>query len=744
MVEPTRPSGVRGLRGRGPAMLCAATVLASIGAATLTLGSAASAVEQTPLEACSPVAREASSQARQINIVVDDSGSMFFNGKSEEKRWSFAKYSLEVLAALMGSEDTMNVFLLSDIEAGTAPAPVVTLSGSDSAASRVAQVHDVQFRGGGTPYARVQQAFDDVKTSSAEEKWLVILTDGQFQKGSEPSLIDVSVDEVARDLKAFVGDTTGLKVAYLALGDSKEIAGDRAAGIFTDKAATSRDLLGKMASFSNLIFGRDDAADVPTTWSVDLPLDSMIVLSQGRGVEPVTVSAAGTDLEPAAASEAYVQWAPNQQAVWDDRLVAAVPNRNLEGVLAQYRDIPSGDLSFGNLPAEANLTVFYEPKVNLGYRLEDSSGSVVTQADLVPGDYVLQYGFMDDECQFTDSALLGTVEYSAQVFEDGTTVTDGLQPGETITLNEGDAEIAMQASYLEGATAAQTFPLTVLPFPMQGSLVAEGATYNVSELAEFPPATSGTQLLYSIIEDGAERPPSAEEWAALDSETITITHDSNLEFDLVKGEEPGAFTLLLRAPDGDVYAADTGTFDVTVQAPTNSNGIAGTSATTTVDVRDDISGLDRFMNWLKTAGWKWFLALLAIIIALGYVFKKRFPKEIKGSPTIVGDAQSIGLPQQTSKGKFTRSGRRYLPFLADTATLRYVPPGVSGFRPMKLKAVGSKQMSVTNWKSLAERANVEVGGRAFDESMRQAPRFGARTSVRATGEGMTYTLTPNQ
>ena len=51
--------------------------------------------------------------SKTINVVFDDSGSMYENG---ETRWCKAKYALEVFASMMGPNDRMNVFCMNGSE----------------------------------------------------------------------------------------------------------------------------------------------------------------------------------------------------------------------------------------------------------------------------------------------------------------------------------------------------------------------------------------------------------------------------------------------------------------------------------------------------------------------------------------------------------------------------------------------------------------------------------------------------
>ena len=81
---------------------------------------------------------------------VDDSASMFSNGGNTPlDRWSNAKYSLEVFAALLGEQDNMNIYLTSTYAKGGSGS-VVQLAGKEAASSRVSKIHNMVMQGGDT------------------------------------------------------------------------------------------------------------------------------------------------------------------------------------------------------------------------------------------------------------------------------------------------------------------------------------------------------------------------------------------------------------------------------------------------------------------------------------------------------------------------------------------------------------------------------------------------------------------
>lgn len=87
---------------------------------------------------------------RQVNLVLDDSDSMFSDGTSSVDRWSNAKYSLEVFAAMLGPDDVLNVYRTSDFVGGKTSGAATTVLGSSPIEERIATIHRLDMIGGGT------------------------------------------------------------------------------------------------------------------------------------------------------------------------------------------------------------------------------------------------------------------------------------------------------------------------------------------------------------------------------------------------------------------------------------------------------------------------------------------------------------------------------------------------------------------------------------------------------------------
>ncbi|WP_396657969.1 hypothetical protein [Microbacterium sp.] len=704
------------------------------GAAAVASPSAAMGTEVTEASAdpvCGSTVTPAPPAPREINLVLDDSGSMFAgsaNGPPLD-RWSQAKYSLEVFAAMLDTADTLNVYRMSDFATGATSGPAETLSGSEPTSSRVARIHAMQMQGGGTPYAPVTQAYRDLVASSAPDKWLVVLSDGSFE-GQDDGAVQNDLRRFAEDGSS--GETT-LRVAFLAIGDSAPtLRSEPDRGVFFEKASASSDLLGKMTQFSNLIFDRDVLPETSDgRMTADLDLSQVMVFAQGKDVTIGELSIDGRSLEPR--STVAVSWAENADVRWDSGAIKAEPNKDLEGVLATFDDVPAGTGVFDIAGAET-IEVYYKPDVNFGVVLRDIDDRRVDASKIIAGTYTVQYGFMDDNCELIHSALLGDVEYSAKVVRDGEVIADAFASGDEIDLARGAVQLDVSARYLGESTAESTIDLTVLQAARPTTLTVESTTFNASELNEYTAPDGAIRVDYALASPGGAEQFNADEWAHIDTDSFTVTTDADLDFEVVLADEPGLLYLVPQAPGGDIFEASTGevTFTLTASHVYDEQLYESAAEGSTVIV-DDLPFWERLARWFARTGWWMLLLILLAILIVGYVVKPRFSPRIKRRPTVTGVPMSVSARAEEGRGKFAvQPLRKWMPFVADKATYIYVPAGVAGFRAMRLKAQRGGRMQLTNWKQVAERRNVAVNSTDLNEETSRMPVLGPSSNVTAT------------
>lgn len=727
-------------------VLCSTVLMALIVAATAQSPAAhaestseGSAASDQTIDPCGDGVNAVPQRSRHVNLVLDDSGSMFVSNANPIDSWSAAKYSVEVFAAMLAAEDTLHVYLTSDFTDGSSSGPAVQVQGSSPLSDRVAQVHSMTMVGGGTPYAPVEQAAADLASSSAPEKWLVVLSDGEFD--------DRDTSDLQADLVEFATENstedTEARVAFLALGDAApQFNADPEAGVFFQFAADSSRLLDEMTGFANQIFGRS-VLDQHSSGqaSIDIDMEQVMVFAQGEGVSIGDLNTSEGTVSARASVDVAGTDNPDAQSGGDS--VPAVPNPDFQGTLAVYEDIAHGVISV-DVEGAQTVELFYQPRIAFGIELQDSSGEMVDSDKIVGGEYTVHYGFMDRNCSFIDSELLGDPTFAAQVTHDGEVIATDFAPGDSLELERGEVTLDVHAEYLGGASSEASVALNVLQPARPTMLEMADKEYQVSQLNDYSSPADAMDLTYAIEDNDRPVAFTEEEWASFSLESFTVTSEENLDFEVAIGDEPGSFYVLPRAPDGDVYAAATGEVPFTVEVShVYDEQLHEISVNSTLSIEDDISFMDRLTHWFFDVGWKYLLALLVLIILAGYVFRRRLPRNLKNRPMVHIRPKTLsGRPEQDSGRVQRHFARKLLPYLAETGTIKYMPsmaPG--GFPPLKVKAAGGRRMTVTNWQAVANGENVSFNGERLTKDTPKAPVISANTEIKADAEDAMYTTT---
>lgn len=694
-------------------------------------------VEPASSDQCTTGVNAEPVRPRHVNLVLDDSGSMFSDGTNSLDRWSNAKYSLEVFASMLGSDDVLNVFRMSDFAETETAAPVVSVKGNEPASDRVAKIHDMQMQGGGTPYAPVTTAVADLASSSIPDKWLVVLTDGEFT--------DRETAQVESDLNRFVAENTGeassLRVAFLALGEeSPQLNNSADQGVFFERVLETSELLDTMTSFSNRIFARSLLPQSnPGQMNPDVDLDQILVFAQGGDVEVGELSVDGESIAPSSVVD--VSWAENQDALNAGQEVPAVPNKDLRGTLASFEDIPSGTSVVG-LQGAQTVDIFYTPRAAFGIELRDAQGERVEADKVVGGEYTVNYGFMDRDCEFIESDLFGDVDYTAQVIQDGEVITDAFAPGDALQLERGDAQFRVGASYLDGNTSEAVIDLRVLRPAKPTGFDVEQKDFLASQLQSYDVRQDGIKLHYAIHENGRVTDFSDEEWASFTQDSFSVeSSEPDIDFELALGDAPGEVYLVPRAPGGVPIEAATGDIPVTISAShVYDEQLNEATEHVSVSVVDDYSWTDRFLHWFKVIGWLWLLLLLLFIWILGYFARPTFSRRIKQRPDITFKPRSRGR-RNSLKGKFEKDRfGALIPYRARTATLTYAG---RGFAPMTLRAKRGKKIEIVNWRAIAQRENVSINGEQLTKESDKAPMLRPSSSITSINRDGSYDMTLN-
>jgi len=418
-------------------------------------------------------AYETNQRSKVIHVVYDDSGSMIRVGGLAGTgpfldRWGQAKYAMEVFAAMLEERDKMHVYYMSDfvtsIGGRTDASAGVEISGLEPAAERVMKIREKVTRASGTPFDSVVKAYSDLRTTAADEKWLVILTDGEFNllDGLPNNNININgiLSQYARERIA--------NIMILAIGDDEDLkrmlntlTGDLNNGYFVEHAESSKDILGKITSICNQIFNRNNlrySDALRYEFAFDIPMRELLVFAQGEGVRINGIRGSGSFSPNETVNVRYSDVAAIGLENNDD----VVKSHELTGVIASFQNIPKGYYGLDVTDADT-VEIYYKPDVKLGIKLFKGRREIHTQ-DIEEGNYQIRFGIVNERGDFFESELLGTVNYTATVRNSGS-ITENISNGQTITLRPGEFIIDVKAQFLDINTAESMHARHVLAAP---------------------------------------------------------------------------------------------------------------------------------------------------------------------------------------------------------------------------------------------------------------------------------------
>ena len=401
--------------------------------------------------------------SRAIHVVYDDSGSMIREpdgrgGYVYLDRWGQAKYAMEVFAAMLEEKDTMRIYYMSDFciratPRGNVNAPArLTISGSESISRRVSRVHETITSSSYTPFDPVLKAYADLINQEADEKWLVVLTDGVFNQINGVSVNEGLIDPYEHYSR--FANESGINIIHFAIGEDIDvITADPRRNIYFYHAQESDEILGLITSVSNRIFNRNVlrfSNESSLEFTFDLPMQELVIFAQGADVRINSIVGSET-------------FRPNERVNVRYSTVAATnrrndPNvripRNLTGIMATFRDIPKGRYTLDVVGAD-KTEIYYKPNVNVAVRLFQKRNDVLASTSetdvLAEGFYRIEFGIVDEDGNFFESSLLGNVEYNAIIENEGRINT--VKSGSTINIRPGELKIDVGANFLGINTA---------------------------------------------------------------------------------------------------------------------------------------------------------------------------------------------------------------------------------------------------------------------------------------------------
>lgn len=316
-------------------------------------------------------AADTAGKTREINIVYDDSGSMF-----EDTYWSEAKYAVEVFAAMMGSEDTINIYQMSDYNN-----PLV-LKGSKDVDSNVRQVSNLNGESS-TPFGAVLSAADNLMLSDADDKWLVVFTDGWFDGDDDAA-------DWENTLLGYVGQNN-VKVVFATIGYENPLRNEKREGFYPYQAGYDPDMgrstiLERMTEIAARVFNYQSISlsgvgSGTVSFDADVPLSKIIAFAQGGGSGIGEVLVDGSPLENFTERSAVVKVDKNTKVPAGESIEKLSIAPDLNGIVysASAKDenspFPGGNYSF--TCKTDNVQVFVEPGVLVEATLRNDAGESI-------------------------------------------------------------------------------------------------------------------------------------------------------------------------------------------------------------------------------------------------------------------------------------------------------------------------------------------------------------------------------
>ena len=490
-------------------------------------------------------AEEQPSAGKIINVVYDDSRSMFLDN---ETRWCQAKYAMEVFCAMMDENDIMNIYAMNRSD-------ILTIDGGDPL--RVEKVHAMTSTYAGTPFSAVTKAGNDlINADETRERWLVILTDGSFD--------DTSKSTVQNTLDGY--NDAGIKTVYLAIGtDAVALAGNSDNGSYAEVAMNTQDILSKVTSIANQIFEHQvlgyrfiGASDKQTLLNIDIPTNQIIVFAQGEGASVGQLSLNGKTINPTRSQS--VKHSGDVMPLNDEEIAV---DTSLYGVVVVY-DSGGEPFESGQFAIEVsnvtNVEYYYRPGVTVKGDLLYEGSAVQLSDELYAGNYEVAMSFIDP---FTgnviESELLSSAEFTLTLVNNGQEQVVSDKTG-SFALTEGEVDISVVAELPGNVFLSDNNQYVVLPEPIDLNLIIDeySNVYTPDKLGE-------NAVPIHIAVENAETGESlgTEEW---DNTEILVEETGGISWLIKKGEQVGTWELRPASKDGTLTGVDPGDYKLAITA----------------------------------------------------------------------------------------------------------------------------------------------------------------------------------
>ena len=671
--------------------------------------------------------------SRVINLVYDDSSSMIETDGNWMDTWCQAKYSTEVFAGMLGENDTMNIYLMSDFNKNTNAGPFLSLNGADGMETNVSKVHNMLGPANNTPFNSVRKAYSDLTKASADEKWLVVLTDGQFQ----------GVDDIDA---FFAAKSPDIRVMFLGMGPYADgIKADQSNNIYFYKAETNKEILKNITDICTRVFNSDrlDVNSMSKTFSFDVPMGELMVFAQGSNVVINGVEAPDGTLYKSATNPVTVKY--SEVPATNFPAGTGVVDKGLLGSIATFKeDFAAGDYKLDVTGAET-IEIYYKPNVEIMAYLIDENGAEVTDLSaLEQGEYTIEFGFVKGGTKekVAQSKLLGEVTYEAYVTNNEVLHEQTYNSGDKISLEEGTLAIDVTGRFLEYNTVSTHLDYSVFKNKAVDMKIDADKSYTMtSEGLD----SSEPIVIKSLIDNGDF---TKEQWDSVEVPQLEVMGEymfDNITLEIEKGDI-GEFVItpvLDGKPQGVTYS------DINFKLLFDQNSGAENwhgEMSHTIKLGDERSWIERNTELFI----KLLISGIILFILIGYLpfIKHYLPKTLKKKPLIQMEPTELGMESRKRQGSLEKHFfSTIIPYIPQTGKIKFLPNGVTGAPPLQVKGISGKQMLITNIMAYAGNDNITFDGKSIvkPKDKKNKMRFTTSGGVKIVFErnGWIYTCKPN-
>lgn len=364
-----------------------------------------------------------------IAVVYDNSGSMYWS-----EAWCRAKYAMEIFASMLDySKDKLTIFPMWEVVTDGSQPAATNDTNNNVQPVHITSIADINkitnmftIHAGNTPFAPVYEAYDYLENSRADEKWLIVLTDGSFDAYVRTEQFDYLFDPTD-DLLELAG--RGIKIQYLGFGDAAEVHSNEGKQFYA-KNSSDQSLMGDLINICNSMFNRSilpaDRLD-GNTLNLDLSMKNLFVFVQGEGAKIVSLknSSGQTIGNPASvAPRKYSEIRAGSARPANDAEYRNAPvDTSLAGHIVTFEGCPKGTYTLDYVGDRDKIQIFYEPDVDVDIQIIDAFGEKVTpDYEMLEGEYTIVTKLVDAATgeDVTNHPLLGgNVSLTTNLSTDG-------------------------------------------------------------------------------------------------------------------------------------------------------------------------------------------------------------------------------------------------------------------------------------------------------------------------------------